>query len=184
MSFLVLATRNNHRDRRRIVVATVALLVCVAFLSLPALAAAMQALPAQTAANSSPAATAPSNPGAVSNAPREPQQLSSQQLAQHSLLTDREQLLSYAILLFGTAVLLVQYLLLRTPKRNSYEILQLLGINLIVTGTLFLITAGFSAQQIAPGLGLFGTIAGYVLGRRVGDSPKSAGTDDEHRGVP
>jgi hypothetical protein len=83
-----------------------------------------------------------------------------------SLITDREQLLSFSILVFGLCVLIVQYLLLRTPKRNTFEILQLLTINLIVTGTLFLICAGFEAQQIAPGLGLFGTVAGYVLGRR------------------
>jgi len=83
-----------------------------------------------------------------------------------SLITDREQLLSYSILVFGLCVLVVQYLLLRTPKRDTFEILQLLTINLIVTGTLFLISAGFDAQQIAPGLGLFGTVAGYVLGRR------------------
>ena len=58
------------------------------------------------------------------------------------------------------------------------------AINLIVTGTLFLISAGFSAQQISPGLGLFGTIAGYVLGRRAGDTAKSDSTDDNHRGAP
>ena len=58
----------------------------------------------------------------------------------------------------------------RPPRQSANEILQLLSINLIVTGTLFLISAGFSAEQIAPGLGLFGTIAGYVLGRRMGEA--------------
>ena len=61
-------------------------------------------------------------------------------------------------------------LLRRPPRQSANEILQLLSINLIVTGTLFLISAGFSAEQIAPGLGLFGTIAGYVLGRRMGEA--------------
>ena len=181
MPFSLLAIRNSHRARRRFVISAVVLLAC---LTVTTRAAAMQEPPAQTAASSPTTETIPSNPGVVSNAPREPQPLSSQQQAQHSMLTDREQLLSYAILLFGTAVLFVQYLLLRTPKRNSYEILQLLAINLIVTGTLFLITAGFSAQQISPGLGLFGTIAGYVLGRRAGDAAKPDSTDDNHRGAP
>lgn len=181
MPFSLLATRNSHRDRRHFVIPAVVLLACLAVTTR---AGAMQGPAVQTAANSPTTATIPSHPGAISNAPPEPQLLSSQQQAQHSMLTDREQLLSYAILLFGTAVLFVQYLLLRTPKRNSYEILQLLAINLIVTGTLFLITAGFSAQQISPGLGLFGTIAGYVLGRRAGDASKPDSTDDNHRGAP
>jgi hypothetical protein len=36
---------------------------------------------------------------------------------------------------------------------------------LIVTGTLFLVAAGYDAQHIAPSMGLLGTIAGYLLGR-------------------
>ena len=40
------------------------------------------------------------------------------------------------------------------------------GVTLILVGTLFAITAGFSAEDIGPALGLFGTVAGYLLGRR------------------
>ena len=181
MHFSPIASRNRHRDRRHFAIPAVILLACLA---VAPRAGAVQGSPAQAPANAQSSATIPPHPGVVSNAPREPQPLSSEQQAQHSMLTDREQLLSYAILLFGTAVLFVQYLLLRTPKRNSYEILQLLAINLIVTGTLFLITAGFSAQQISPGLGLFGTIAGYVLGRRAGEASRPDSADDNHRGAP
>jgi len=35
----------------------------------------------------------------------------------------------------------------------------------IIFGTLILITAGYSNQQVAPAFGLFGTIVGYLLGR-------------------
>jgi hypothetical protein len=88
--------------------------------------------------------------------------------------TVREQVLSIAILAFGLIVLCVQYLLLRDdPHRPAQEILPLLSINLIITGTLFLISAGLSAQEIAPGLGLFGTIAGYVLGRRASEDART-----------
>jgi hypothetical protein len=38
-------------------------------------------------------------------------------------------------------------------------------VTLIIIGTLFFITAGFDSTQIAPALGLFGTIAGYLLGK-------------------
>jgi len=121
--------------------------------------------------------------GGLANAPK-PNTLSQDRQAGHSLITDREQVLSYAILAFGAAVLVVQYLLLRSPKRDAHEILQLLAINLIVTGTLFLISAGFDSQQIAPGLGLFGTIAGYVLGRRSGAAPKNTVPTDNNRSAP
>lgn len=118
-------------------------------------------------------------PSTVTNAPKDAAAAAAQTAATHApgtpevdpgggvFHTDREAVLSVVILVFGILVLVVQYLLLRVPpRRSSFEILQLLSINLIITGTLFLISAGFGAQQIAPGLGLFGTIAGYVLGRR------------------
>jgi hypothetical protein len=143
-------------------------------LSLLAIAASAQDTPATVATN--PAKSLPVQagpPGAVgqANEPRQPAMLADDVARDHSFTTDREERLSFSILLFGFFVLIVQYLLLRRPPRQSaHDILQLLSINLIVTGTLFLISAGFSAQQIAPGLGLFGTIAGYVLGRRMGEA--------------
>lgn len=100
----------------------------------------------------------------------------------HLYRTLREELLSFVILVFGLVVLGVQYLLLRgNPNRPAQEILQLLSINLIITGTLFLISAGLSAQDIAPALGLFGTVAGYVLGRRVSER---ATANASHTGNP
>ncbi|MCP3392471.1 hypothetical protein NLM27_27370 [Bradyrhizobium sp. CCGB12] len=35
----------------------------------------------------------------------------------------------------------------------------------VITGTLILVTVGYSNEQIAPAFGLFGTIIGYMLGR-------------------
>ena len=35
----------------------------------------------------------------------------------------------------------------------------------VITGTLMLVTVGYSNDQIAPAFGLFGTIIGYMLGR-------------------
>jgi hypothetical protein len=133
--------------------------------------------PPPPGAGENPPRTAPAEPGQVqgnpappaSRLPVEPAVTTREQSASSAFITAREELLSLAILFFGLVVLLVQFLLLRSPRRNSYEILQLLAINLIVTGTLFLISAGYGAEQIAPGLGLFGTIAGYVLGRRAGE---------------
>ena len=42
---------------------------------------------------------------------------------------------------------------------------QIVGLTLVITAGLFLITSGYSQQQIAPMIGLLGTIAGYLLGR-------------------
>jgi hypothetical protein len=47
---------------------------------------------------------------------------------------------------------------------------------LIVNGTLFLVTAGYNAEQITPALGLLGTVAGYMLGR--GDREIKKSSDD------
>ncbi len=47
---------------------------------------------------------------------------------------------------------------------NSF-IVKFVTITLIIISTLFLITAGYSNNQIAPAVGLLGTIAGYLLGR-------------------
>lgn len=153
------------RPGRRAMIGLAFALILV-FLGLPRPGLAAQDGRPGAAAGAPAIATSVREPNVESNAPRVPGKASFEQISQHSLITDREQLLSYSILIFGVCVLIVQYLLLRSPHRGAYEILQLLSINLIVTGTLFLISAGFAAQQIAPGLGLFGTVAGYVLGRK------------------
>jgi len=50
-------------------------------------------------------------------------------------------------------------------KTSQEDILKTLIITIIVIGSLFLITAGYSNDQIAPAMGLFGSIAGYLVGR-------------------
>lgn len=82
-----------------------------------------------------------------------------------TILSDFEILLSGAILLFGVLVVGAEYQLLRKVPVTPDEALRVYSITLIVVGTLFSITAGFDSNQIAPAMGLFGTIAGYLLGR-------------------
>ena len=52
----------------------------------------------------------------------------------------------------------------RNKSSSNLEWKRIL-ITLIIISTLFLITAGYSNDQIAPAIGLLGTIAGYLLGR-------------------
>ena len=44
-------------------------------------------------------------------------------------------------------------------------VLRIYVITIIVFGTLAIVAAGYSSEQVAPVMGLFGTIAGYILGR-------------------
>lgn len=60
---------------------------------------------------------------------------------------------------------LVTFLLWK--KRNAEQILRTFGILIIVFASVFLVIAGYSDTQITPVIGLLGTIAGYLLGRRI-----------------
>jgi hypothetical protein len=87
------------------------------------------------------------------------------------LVTSFEFWLSVMVLLLGLAVLFAEYRLLRQLGTRSEDVLKVFGITLIIVAALFSITAGFSANQVAPAMGLFGTIAGYMLGRRESRQP-------------
>ena len=82
-----------------------------------------------------------------------------------NILSDYEFWLSLAVLLFGVFVVILEYRLLLRTKAGPTSIIRVLAVTLILVGSLFLITAGFSSSQISPVSGLFGTIAGYLLGK-------------------
>ena len=98
-----------------------------------------------------------------------------------SFMTSREMWLSMFILIFGLAIIGVQFALLRgVVDRHISEIFKLFTVSLIIIGTLLLISAGFNSEQIAPALGLFGTIAGYILARSADElSRRSNGSPPE-----
>ena len=81
--------------------------------------------------------------------------------------------LSLWVLIFGMVVLVLEVILIRLINFPSETALKFIIITLIVTATLFLITAGYSNDQIAPAVGLLGTIAGYLLGRGTTQSDNS-----------
>jgi hypothetical protein len=81
-------------------------------------------------------------------------------------LSSIELWLAGAIIIFGLVVLSMQFLLLKRASHTQPEdILRLFTVTIIIVGTLALIAVGYSSQQIAPALGLFGTILGYLLGK-------------------
>lgn len=89
------------------------------------------------------------------------------------ILTRFEFWLSLLILLFGTVVVIVQFSLLRKMSFDGNDVLRVFGVTLIIVGTLFLIAAGFGDKQIAPAMGLFGTLAGYLLGKASVDTDEN-----------
>lgn len=86
-------------------------------------------------------------------------------------MTREEYMLGVLVLGFGLAFLLLQFLTVRNRELTAEAGLRFGLLTLIVVGTIFLVVAGFSDQQIAPAVGLFGTIAGYVLGKGERRSP-------------
>jgi asparagine N-glycosylation enzyme membrane subunit Stt3 len=98
----------------------------------------------------------------LNNPPPEPQESTTKIVTPLSRL---EFTLSLTVLGFGLLVILLEIFLIRTNKISSEDTIKFIIITLIITSTLFLITAGYSNDQIAPAVGLLGTIAGYLLGR-------------------
>lgn len=76
-----------------------------------------------------------------------------------------EFVLSSAVLIFGLIIIFFEISLVRSQNIHSEIAFKFITITLIITSTLFLITAGYNNNQIAPAVGLLGTIAGYLLGR-------------------
>jgi uncharacterized membrane protein YidH (DUF202 family) len=74
-------------------------------------------------------------------------------------------LVSAALIVFGVIIILIEFSLLKAIAKRTEEVVRAFTVTLIIIGTLILISSGFSSQQISPALGLFGTIAGYLLGR-------------------
>lgn len=79
----------------------------------------------------------------------------------------REIWLSIGVLFFGAVTLGIEcYLIRRDPKSwDGPATLRMIIITLIIISGSFLITSGYSNDQIVPIVGLLGSIAGYLLGK-------------------
>jgi uncharacterized membrane protein YidH (DUF202 family) len=111
-------------------------------------------------------ALADAGPDAPENATMNPAPAPDERIHAANWLTSVEQNLSIAVLGFGLVVLMIQFFTLRAVTQTNPElVIRAYAVTLIVVCTLFLVSAGLSTNQIAPAIGLFGTIAGYLLGR-------------------
>ena len=79
--------------------------------------------------------------------------------------------LALLVLGFSLIVIALEFYLIKTRRIRSDDAIKFITITLIITSTLFLIAAGYDNNQIAPAMGLLGTIAGYLLGRINSDTP-------------
>lgn len=79
---------------------------------------------------------------------------------------------------FGLFVTIAAFFLRRHAGFSEDAVIRLVSLILIVSGTLFLVTLGYSAEQIAPALGILGTIAGYMLGRSHNATGKDKDAND------
>jgi hypothetical protein len=71
--------------------------------------------------------------------------------------------MSAIVLLFGLVTILIgAFLALRQLSQQT--ILKVVVIPMVVMAAVFLVVAGYSDQQMAPAMGLLGTVVGYVLG--------------------
>jgi len=71
---------------------------------------------------------------------------------------------SSAVLIFGVMIFVLATHLIKSGK-SADAVLKIFGTILIVISAVFLVVAGYSDKQIAPVMGLLGTIAGYLLGK-------------------
>lgn len=82
--------------------------------------------------------------------------------------------LTLIIFIFGLIAVGVFYFLAQN-KQVTPHLMRLYVIIILVFGSLLVVSSGYATAQIAPVIGFFGTIAGYLLGRsekRDGERPE------------
>ena len=101
-----------------------------------------------------------------------------------SLRTPYEFWLTVTIGIIGIVVIiLIIYAVRRTERPRPEDITRPVIVVTVIMGTLILITAGYSNEQVAPAFGLFGTIIGYILGRLSQAAPANAAQRADHPGT-
>jgi hypothetical protein len=85
--------------------------------------------------------------------------------------------LSLGVLAFGLVLVIFTGIVALKKKEGwDKEATRIFTVSVIVTAGLFLITAGYTDQQIAPMFGLLGTIVGYLLGKSSQNEEKPSST--------
>ena len=101
----------------------------------------------------------------ISNSPPEQIATTGARARDFGLMSSYEFYLSLFVLIFGLVMIILEILLIARNPMSAEVMIKFIVVTVIITATLFLITAGYDNDQIAPAVGLFGTVAGYLLGR-------------------
>ncbi len=80
--------------------------------------------------------------------------------------------MSTVVLVFGIVVIAICASLMRGSRPSAEAVLRVFGTVLIIVGALFLVVAGYTDKQMAPVMGLLGTLAGYLLGKSPTDKDR------------
>jgi hypothetical protein len=80
------------------------------------------------------------------------------------------QFLSIAILVFTFLTLFLSTILMWRNKAPGEHILKVFGVVSIIGISALLVVAGYDHVQLTPIVGLFGAVAGYLLGKEVASS--------------
>jgi hydrogenase/urease accessory protein HupE len=100
-----------------------------------------------------------------------------------TLASVTQQGLTLIIFAFGLIALALFYFVLRSDRATPF-LMRMYVIIILVFGTLLVVSSAYSEQQIAPVVGFFGTIAGYLLGRTDRpDPPPISRSDSEQQEI-
>lgn len=84
----------------------------------------------------------------------------------HRHRTADETYMGWGVLVFGIVIIGMEIaVMLRLKKGWGTQSIRITGITLVLISGIFLIVAGYSQEQIAPMIGLLGTIIGFLLGK-------------------
>jgi hypothetical protein len=73
--------------------------------------------------------------------------------------------LSFGVLVFSAFTLVIAAILLWRARASPAYVLKVVGVVSIIAFSAVLLVAGYSNSQLTPIVGLFGAIAGYLLGK-------------------
>jgi VIT1/CCC1 family predicted Fe2+/Mn2+ transporter len=77
--------------------------------------------------------------------------------------------ISAIVLAFGVFIIVIAALMIKWGS-TAESTLRVVGTLVILIAAVFLVVAGYSDKQIAPVMGLLGTVAGYLLGKSSKDA--------------
>ena len=100
-------------------------------------------------------------------------------------LTGMEVYVAILTLAFGAFSLsLLSYVAIKSEAIANSDFRRYFLVIVLVTGTLLLVATGYDDRQIAPVIGFFGTIVGYILGRSNSSRDKGPTADDKDQAPP